>query len=118
MSRGVSSLITLVAFDLADLPLSPTLCRLSAHAYPHNLESIGKLKACLTGKMSCPSRPLVISGYWYFTEATSPRKSGTTGEVIWMKSVQEQLHANGYITMGVNGYQEMVALSKWLPDLM
>jgi hypothetical protein len=35
-----------------------------------------------------------------------------------MSSVQEQIDANGYVSLAVNGYAEMVALSKWLPDLM
>jgi hypothetical protein len=103
---------------LIDVPCLRSVNRLSDHAYRHNLESVGRLKACLTGKLRCPPRPLIISGYWYFTEAANPARSSTTGEVIWMKSVQDQLHANGYITLGVNAYQEMVALSKWLPDLM
>lgn len=58
----------------------------SPQAYAHNVQALARVKMCLLNEIKCPPRPMIISGWWYIAESVY-ENGGTTGEVIWMKSV-------------------------------
>ncbi|KAK4683567.1 hypothetical protein P7C73_g6676, partial [Tremellales sp. Uapishka_1] len=63
---------------------------------------------------TCPERPVVLSGYWYTAEAW---RNGTTGEVIWMTSIVNQVQSLGYHVLPIGPYEHWIEFAALIPEV-
>jgi hypothetical protein len=95
---------------------------LSPHWYftlNHNKATLTHLLRCFTppshpDHLSCPPRPLVICGWWYCAETLT---HATTGEVVWMSSVLDQLKSLDIQFLAVGPYENWIEVVEMMPDV-
>nr|ODN81216.1 hypothetical protein L203_05722 [Cryptococcus depauperatus CBS 7841] len=85
----------------------------------HNRETLQNMTRCFLpvadpNYISCPERPLVLSGWWYTAEVLN---GATTGEVMWQRSVVKQLAMLGYFFVAVGPYKNWITVSEMMPDV-
>lgn len=93
------------------------MCSLSGGASKHNFEALARVKQCILGEIQCPARPVILSGWWW-TAVAVESSAENAGEVIWMRSLVEQVENNGFSVVSTWDYSKWVVLSHYIPDLM
>ncbi|ODN84711.1 hypothetical protein L202_00602 [Cryptococcus amylolentus CBS 6039] len=88
-------------------------------AVDHNVDTFTKMSKCFLPVSDpdytpCPEKPLVLSGWWYTATVLTET---TTGEVVWQRSVLEQLEKLGYFWVGIGPYQNWIQAAEMMPDV-
>ncbi|TYJ57167.1 hypothetical protein B9479_002082 [Cryptococcus floricola] len=88
-------------------------------AIDHNIATLEVMLKCFLPTSDpeytpCHEKPLIISGWWYTAAVLT---DSTTGEVVWQRSITQQLEKLGYFWIAVGQYTNWIEVAEIMPDV-